>query len=134
MVPLVQAVITVASTLVSADRMADTDVAVRNAASGATAQASTGEAIYTRGKSEFATALDQVEPNPVVLQALGNAGKLAKPDTSLDAMIQAAAQPASPTAPSPLPGSMAAIQKSLQDGGQQLYQASRLGLKLDHKT
>jgi hypothetical protein len=132
MFPIAQAIITVASTLISADRMSDTDVQARNVSSGATSQATSGEAIYTRGKSEFATALEQVEPDPVVLNALDKAGKLTTPDTSLDTLIRASAQPSA--TPASLPSSLASLQQSLQQGGQRVYETARLGINLDTRS
>ena len=127
-----QVIYTVASSLVSADRISDTDTQARNLSSGATAQASTGEAIYPRGKSEFATALEQVEPDPAVLNVLDQAGKLTTPDTSLDTLIRASAQPSA--TPSTLPSSLASLQKALQEGGQRAYETARLGLNLDTRS
>jgi hypothetical protein len=132
MFPLAQVVYSVASTLISADRISDTDTQARNVSSGATAQASSGEAIYPRGKSEFATALEQVEPDPAVLNALDQAGKLTQPDTSFDTLIRASAQPSA--TPSTLPTSLASIQQALQQGGQRVYETARLGLNLDTRS
>ena len=119
--------ITLATTLISADRIDETDQAARNAASGAKAEAANGQALYSRGKSEFAQTLEKVETPQQAIEVLDKIGKLATPDTSVDTLIRASAQPDVET---PQPHSLAELNKSIQAGGERLRQATRLGAHL----
>ncbi|MBI3515562.1 MAG: hypothetical protein HY060_16110, partial [Proteobacteria bacterium] len=83
--------------------------------------------LYSRGKSEFAQALDKVEPEPAVIAALDKVGRLATPDTSVDTLVQSSAEP---TVQAPVPHSLAELNKSIQAGGERLRQSVRLGAHL----
>ena len=132
MLPLAaSAITTLANILVSDDRLPDVDPTARAAATGAKAEAG-AQAVYSRGKTEFAQTLEKVDPQPLILQALDEIHKLAKPDTSIDTLIQASAQGSTDTSSSLT--SVATLQKALQDGGERLRQASRLGVNLDAKS
>jgi hypothetical protein len=132
MLALASAITTLATTLVTDDRLPDV-------AAPATVD---GQAIYSRGRSEFAQALDKVAPDRQVVQALEDEGKLANPDPNLTALLQAASPQAAtdaqaalnptPTATPTQPANgQAVLQQALQSGAAQLYQTSRLGLHLN---
>ncbi len=55
---------------------------------------------------------------------LDKVGKLATPDTSVDALVQASAQPTGTQAP---PSTLAELNKAMQAGGERLRQSIRLG-------
>ncbi len=126
MLPLITAAIsTIAPTLVSADRVSDVDPNLLPPGTPA-------QAVYNRGQSTFAQTLQKVDPNPAIVEALAEIGRLAKPDTSLDTLIQASAAPATTT---PAPGvNLSAVQNAVQAGGQQLRDSARLGINLDTKS
>jgi hypothetical protein len=134
MLPLaVSAITTLANILVSDDRLPDLDPAARAATAAAKAKAEAGaHAVYSRGQSEFAQALEKVDPQPLILQALDEIHKLAAPDTSVDTLVQASAEPTSSDTASLK--HLAALQKSIRDGGERLHQAARLGVNLDAKS
>jgi hypothetical protein len=118
------AIASIASTLVTGDRTSDLGALSTNTAS------TTGNAVYNRGQSEFAQVLTKVEPEAQTLQDLKDNDQLALPaDSTLANLIQAAAQQ-TPGASTPTLNT-AALQQALQNGGQQLLQASRLGLNLN---
>ena len=127
MILVANAIAAIASTLVTGDRVSDLG-ALSASVSSSTGNAET--AVYNRGQSEFAQVLNKVEPDQQVVQALKNGDQLALPaDTTLSTLLQAAAQQ-TPGATTPALNT-AALQQALQNGGQQLLQASRLGINLN---
>ncbi|HUA53872.1 MAG TPA: hypothetical protein VMB81_16985 [Candidatus Sulfotelmatobacter sp.] len=114
----------IAPTIVTGDRVSNLG------AIGTSSASNTGNAVYNLGQSEFAQVLNTVQPTDQVIQALKDNGDLATPaDSTLATLIQAAAQQ-TPSSTSPQLG-IATLQQALQNGGQQLLQASRLGLNLN---
>jgi hypothetical protein len=129
MIPVIATIASLASTLVTGDRVPDTgDLSTRATTTANQAEAG-AQVIYGRGKSEFAQTLDKVEPVQAALDLLHHSGKLASPDAmaSLQTLLQAAASSPSSTQPT---SSMAQLQQSLQAGGERLREASRVGLDL----
>ena len=106
------------TTTVTAERQAVTDVG--------------NQVVYTRG--EFAQALAKVQNNPNLLQALQNKGELAAPVADrLASLMQASAAGSTPTTAPSTSQAASAMQQfqqsltaSLQAGGQQAAQASRV--------
>jgi hypothetical protein len=107
---------TLPTTVVTAERQGVTDVG--------------NQVVYTRGK--FAQALAKVQSNPNVLETLQSEGELAAPVADrLASLMQASTagsttDTASPQAAGALKQFQQTLQASLQAGGQQAVQASRV--------
>jgi hypothetical protein len=112
--PDMSAVSSIASTVVSADRLPPvTDVGAN--------------AIYSRG-GEFAQALAKVDQDPSTINALQQAGELATtaPTSGLATLAQASSQASN--VPQQASGTISQLQQLLQAGGAQLNATSRVAL------
>jgi hypothetical protein len=110
-------VTTIAPTVVAADRLTKAE--------------STAEVAYARGQSEFSQTLAKVEADPQVEKSLQRAGKLATPDTTLDTLVQASAQPDAPA--SAATGTIGRLQQALSAGADAMRHAARTGYNLHIK-
>jgi len=86
------------------------------------------QAVYAKGDSKFSQALAKVQIDPDKLDELQSDGDLATPNAlQLAGLMQAAQEP---TGNPQLSGALQALQQSLQAGGQQALQASRVSLNM----
>jgi hypothetical protein len=107
-------VTTLAPTVVSAVRDAVTDLG--------------SKAVYAKGSTNFSQALAKTQIDPEKLDDLQSDGELATPNAiQLASLMQASQQP---TSNPQLSGAAQALQQSLQAGGQQALQASRVSLNM----
>jgi hypothetical protein len=105
---------TLAPTIVSAARELVSDIG--------------SKAVYAKGDSNFSQALAKTQIDPDTLDKLQSEDELAAPNAmQLASLLQASQQPAGDPQ---LSGAAQALQASLQAGGQQTLQASRVSLNM----